>query len=120
MPTSRATLTPQQVSGIRTELERMLRRLERSIGANGDGPASREIDQSSVGRLSRIEALQNQGLTDSLRERERSQLEEVLQALSRLDTGTYGLCAGCQEPIAHERLEIFPETRMCGECPEAR
>jgi DnaK suppressor protein len=102
---------------IRTGLERTLRRLERSVRANGNGPASREIDQSTVGRLSRIEALQNQGFTQNLQERERTQFDEVLQALGRLDAGTYGRCTDCRAPIAHERLFVFPETRTCGECP---
>lgn len=94
-----------------------MRRLERSMSANGDGRAPREIDQSSVGRLSRIEALQNQGFTQNLRDRERTQFDEVLQALGRLDAGTYGICAACRDPIALERLLVFPETRTCGDCP---
>jgi DnaK suppressor protein len=108
-------LTPAQIVEIRDGLERTLRRLERSLEANG-GARPREIDQSSVGRLSRIEALQNQGLTDSLKERERTQFDEVLQALGRLDDGTYGLCLTCRAPIEHDRLLVFPEARTCSGC----
>lgn len=117
VPPPHTLLTTQQMTEIRTGLERTLRRLERSVRANGNGPASREIDQSTVGRLSRIEALQNQGFTQNLQERERTQFDEVLQALGRLDAGTYGRCTDCRAPIAHERLFVFPETRTCGECP---
>jgi len=113
LPSSK--LTGQQITEIREGLERTLRRLERSVKANGNG-APPEIDQSSVGRLSRIEALQNQGMTRSLQERERTQFDEVLQALSRLDAGTYGVCTDCRTSISPERLQVFPETRTCGEC----
>ena len=116
MAVPQTKLTQAQIVEIRDALERTLRRLERSVRANGNGAASREIDQSSVGRLSRIEALQNQGLTQNLQERERTQFDEVMQALSRLDAGTYGFCTGCRAAIAHERLLVFPETRTCGEC----
>jgi DnaK suppressor protein len=116
MTVPKPNLTRQQILEIRESLERTMRRLERSVKASGNGSASREIDQSSVGRLSRIEALQNQGLTQNLQERERTQFDEVMQALSRLDAGTYGVCTTCRAAIAHERLLVFPETRTCGEC----
>jgi len=108
-------LTSQQIVELRVGLERTLRRLERSIETNGNG-RFREIDQSSVGRLSRIEALQNQGFTDSLKERERTQFEEVMQALGRLDDGTYGVCLTCRAPIEYDRLLVFPEARCCAAC----
>jgi DnaK suppressor protein len=107
------TLTADQIGHIRDELERTLRKLER---VRVPEARAREIDQSAVGRLSRIEALQNQGLTQNLQERERSKFEEVLQALGRLDNGTFGLCSGCHAQIAYERLLVFPETRTCSGC----
>lgn len=42
-----------------------------------------------------------------------SQLSEVDAALERVRSGTYGTCATCAEPIAHERLEALPWTRWC-------
>ncbi|MQA89018.1 MAG: TraR/DksA family transcriptional regulator [Gemmatimonas sp.] len=108
-------LNDQQLLQIRDELERRLRRMDRSNG-NGSNGDVREIDQSAVGRLSRIEALQNQGLTDRLKQRERTQRDEVLQALDRITEGCFGYCLGCQAPILFERLLVFPEARTCSEC----
>ena len=82
---------------------------------NGNGRTP-EIDQSAVGRLSRIEALQNQGMTQNIQERERVQLEQVLKALERLDAGTFGFCTDCRGPIRFERLLVFPETLNCAAC----
>ena len=75
-----------------------------------------EIDQSAVGRLSRIEAIQNRGLTQSLQDRERLQFEQVADALRRMEDGSYGVCTTCHEPIRFERLLVYPETRTCNEC----
>ena len=108
-------LTSDQIAQLREELRRNLSRLERSMKVNGNGRAT-EIDQSAVGRLSRIEALQNAGLTQNLQDRERQQLEEVVAALHRLEEGSYGLCTACHAPIRFERLLVFPETRTCGSC----
>lgn len=115
MTPAQPTLSPAQIEQLREELQRTLSRLERSMAAMGNGRA-KEIDQSAVGRLSRIEALQNAGLTKNLQDRERAQLEAVLDALRRLQAGTYGTCTVCQGPIRFERLLVFPETRTCSQC----
>lgn len=115
MTSVQPTLTPEQISQVRDELQRTLSRLERSMKTNGNGRHT-EIDQSAVGRLSRIEAIQNQGMTQNLQERERVQLEEVLDALRRLDAGSYGVCTDCHAPIRFERLVVFPEARTCSCC----
>jgi DnaK suppressor protein len=41
------------------------------------------------------------------------QRRRVVEALGRLDAGTYGRCAVCQEPIDDERLEARPEAETC-------
>ena len=112
------SLKPDQLEQIRTELQRTLARLERNmkLGGNGRPP---ELDQSAVGRLSRIEAIQNQGLTQNLQERERVQLAQILDALQRLDEGCYGVCTRCREPVGFERLMVFPEARHCSACSAA-
>ena len=111
------SLTAAQTEQLREELQRTLSRLERSMAAKGNGRPG-EIDQSAVGRLSRIEAIQNQGFTRDLHERERLQLDQVSAALQRIENGSYGLCTSCREPIRFERLVVFPETRTCNGCGE--
>ena len=111
------SLTPDQLGQIRDELQRTLTRLERSMKTNGTGKPT-EIDQGTVGRLSRIEAIQNQGLTRNIHERESLQLEQVVEALRRIENGSYGTCTSCHAPIRFERLLVFPEARNCNGCSE--
>lgn len=47
---------------------------------------------------------------------ERDQLEQIKQALQRLDDGTYGLCSECGELIPLERLDILPYAALCVRC----
>lgn len=110
-----ARLSSEQVEHLRSELQRTLVRIEKSLNLNGGGRTT-ELDQSAVGRLSRIEALQNQGLTKNLHDRERHQLELVVEALRRLDDGSYGVCTNCSAAIRYERLQVFPEARTCSVC----
>jgi DnaK suppressor protein len=109
-------LAPEQRTTIRDELLRSLTRLERSISANGSAARPRDLEQDTVGRLSRIEALMSQGLTATLAAREKAQLEQILSALRRLEEGTYGVCNGCGAAIPIERLMVFPETLACAAC----
>lgn len=119
MPEISPSLTPVQIGQIQDDLLRILARLERSMKISGQAARPVELDQSCVGRLSRIDALQNQGLVQNLQERERVQLAHVLDALKRIEEGRYGICSACGEPIQPERLLVFPETRTCTPCTRA-
>ena len=75
-----------------------------------------KLDQTAVGRLSRIDSLQNQSLTRNLGEREQVKLAQIQEALERMEKGTYGRCTGCGAPLPVERLSVFPEAPTCTGC----
>lgn len=50
----------------------------------------------------------------------REAVDELDAAIARIDNGQYGVCDGCGEPIAFERLEAVPETVFCVSCPRSR
>lgn len=74
------------------------------------------LDQQSVGRLSRMDAMQQQAMAqaqDRARQKERIMIEA---ALSRIKDGEYGYCAECGEEIAEKRLELSPAVAHCIRC----
>jgi len=74
------------------------------------------LDQNSVGRLSRMDAMQGQAMAiEGLRRRDQL-LQEIQAALARMDSGTYGLCLECDEPINPRRLTVDPVARLCIAC----
>lgn len=75
-----------------------------------------ELDQQSVGRLSRMDALQQQEMAQAEARRRTSDLARIEIALSRMAEGEYGWCAECGEPIALRRLEIDPAAALCIDC----
>ena len=109
-------LPAEKLEAIRAELLRALGKLERSLKSSGENGRARDLEQDTVGRLARIDALATQGLTQNLEERERNQLRQVVEALRRIEDGTYGACNACGRPIPYERLMIFPETLACTAC----
>ncbi len=75
-----------------------------------------ELDQSRVGRISRMDALQMQAMSiESMRRRE-LQGQRIEAALQRIDTGTFGICLRCSEGINPKRLEFDPTAHVCIEC----
>lgn len=111
-------LTDEQIDALRGELERILSKLERSMRTTEEAMRPVELDQSAVGRLSRMDSLQNQGLTRNLQERETAKLAQVLSARARLDAGTYGACTECGADVPFQRLLIFPEAPTCAACAD--
>ncbi len=75
-----------------------------------------ELDQQSVGRLSRMDAMQQQEMAQAEARRRTSDLARIDQALKRHEEDEYGWCAECGEPIACKRLEIDPAAHLCINC----
>ncbi len=109
-------LSPEQMTELQEILESELTKLERSLGVSEEALRPVELDQTAVGRLSRIDNLQNQGMVRELHGREQSRLGAVVGALKRMEAGEYGLCARCGSPIPFGRLLVMPEAAECGGC----
>ena len=77
-----------------------------------------ELDQSRVGRLSRMDALQSQAMGEATHQRRELELKKIARALRRIDEGEYGECLSCGEEINHQRLAIDPAATQCIVCAE--
>lgn len=108
---SPSPLTDAQLAELRRELERVLTRLERSLRATEEAARPVELDQTAVGRLSRMDSLQNQGLTRTLKEREQARLSLLHDAFERLEAGSYGICTGCGAAIDSSASWSSPRPR---------
>ncbi len=80
--------------------------------------ATVELDQSTTGRLSRIDALQAQAMAEASERRRGHQSQAIEHALKRLERGEFGECIECGEWIAKARLELDPTVLKCIECAE--
>ena len=74
------------------------------------------LDQTSVGRLSRMDALQNQAMQVETERRREVELARIDAALERLDEDEYGYCVSCGEEIQSKRLDMDPATPVCIDC----
>ncbi|MCH7852915.1 MAG: TraR/DksA C4-type zinc finger protein [Proteobacteria bacterium] len=77
-----------------------------------------ELDQARVGRLSRMDAMQAQAMSQATGRRRELMLKKITAALARMDEDDYGLCRSCDEPINPKRLEYDPTAILCVSCAE--
>jgi DnaK suppressor protein len=97
---------------LRQELTETVRLIEESK----EYRAPVELDQQSVGRLSRMDAMQQQAMAQNLTRRRQERKVALERALSRIRDGEFGYCVECGEPIAYRRLEIDPTFKTCVRC----
>jgi len=102
----------------RQRLHAMRAEIEEQTQARDDSRATVELDQTRVGRLSRMDALQQQAMAEATHERARLTLKRIASALERCDDGSYGECLRCGELINPRRLEVDPAATLCIDCAD--
>jgi len=98
---------------------RLLAEVSELNAASGMTAADRrpvELDQQSVGRLSRMDAMQQQAMAAAQEARRRARKAAIEAALRRLDEGEFGWCTNCGEFIGIERLDLDPTLMRCVDC----
>ena len=115
MDDSPEELTLAQTEELVAVLEGLRTELTAYLAASGDRTATVDLDQP-IGRLSRMDALQQQAMAKEQRRRVELRLAKVKQSLTAAAAGDYGLCRRCEEPIGHARLKARPESPFCLAC----
>ena len=108
--------TPHYRERLQAELDELML----SIGETTDSAATVELDQTRVGRLSRMDAMQQQAMAQGTRTRMLGRVRQIDAALARIDSGQYGHCCACQETLSPERLNANPAVVFCADCAKER
>ncbi len=98
------------------QLRGMLNDLARQDDLGSDSQKTVTLDQQSVGRLSRMDALQGQAMARATAARRDAQGARIRAALARLEDGEFGYCADCGDEISPKRLNLDPATPLCITC----
>lgn len=86
--------------------------------ASDSAAAPVELDQTRVGRLSRMDAMQAQAMSIETERRRKLELNSIKSALERIEEETYGECLGCADMISIARLEHNPSAPLCIKCAQ--
>ena len=100
----------------RARIDAEIEELRALSSGSKDVRAPVELDQQSVGRLSRMDAMQQQSMDLAREDRRRARLAVLVAALRRLAEGYYGCCLGCGEDVPEKRLDIDATVTLCIHC----
>ncbi len=111
-------LSEEQVVALQADLVALDVRLKEALAAVDTETV--ELDQTRVGRVSRIDAMQQQKMAEATQRGHQLRRKQIRAALERVEQGTYGDCRLCEEPVGYRRLQARPETPFCVECQSKR
>ena len=103
---------------VRDRLHAIRQELQALMSGSSEARSTVELDQTAVGRLSRMDALQGQQMALATDRRRALELKRIESALKRLEDGDYGYCVRCEEPITAKRLAFDPAVTLCVTCAE--
>ncbi len=103
-------------NGFRLRIVQAIEQLQAVADSSQAAAQPVELDQTRVGRLSRMDALQGQAMAKASEGRRQAQIKALQQALGRIDQGEFGSCLRCGEPIGHARLEANLAVTLCIDC----
>ncbi len=112
-------LDTEQINYLGKQLKLKAAELEAQVEESRQNAEPVALDQQSVGRVSRIDAIQQQQMAVANREQSKLLLKRVYDALRRVESAEYGFCLQCGEAIGFPRLEAQPFTPLCLDCQSA-
>lgn len=112
-------LDPQQLEQLHDSLQLKKQELEAQLASSNPDTKPVTLDQQSVGRVSRIDAIQQQQMALANQQQSTQLLKRIELALQRIDSDEYGYCLQCGEPIAFARLQAQPFAGLCLDCQSA-
>ncbi len=106
----------RDITALSARLEARREELRALSASARDSRKPVELDQSKVGRLSRMDAMRDQAMAQESERRRSAELQRIEAALARLKTNDFGYCVRCDEEIAPARLNLDPAVAVCINC----
>ena len=101
---------------LKAQLTARLSALDAEDQAGEEGQKTVMLDQQAVGRLSRMDALQNQAMAQATARRRQAERSKIQLALKRIEEDEYGYCTECGDAIGPARLAADPAIPLCADC----
>ncbi len=116
-PVDADELDENQIKELKEDLFSLRDQITRFLGLTVEGARPVDLDEP-IGRLTRMDAMQQQSLTRASRQGLEVKLRLVKAALDSMKREEYGLCRRCGEPTGFRRLKVRPEAPFCISCQE--
>ena len=109
-------LTEAQAQALHAALLALKEQLEQQLQQAESAAKPVQLDQTLLGRVSRMDAMQKQNMELATEQRRQQRLQIIAAALQRIEAGDFGYCILCDEAIAPQRLAFDPAVACCIQC----
>jgi DnaK suppressor protein len=109
-------ITDAQLEDFRKRVEGELAEVNISLSLPGGADAPVDLDQTRVGRLSRMDAMQQQAMASGIKARLQLRKRRLEAARERMNSGEYGICCACGSDMPLQRLLADVGTPFCAAC----
>lgn len=100
---------------IKKEIQELIQKLEGEI-ADLEANAQPVAPENAIGRISRMDAINNQSVLEASLRNRRRKLSKLRIALSNVDQPGFGICSSCGRNINPKRVMLMPESTRCIHC----
>ena len=108
-------MTKEEKADLKTKIIEEIAKAEFDI-AEMEKMAQPITPENSIGRVSRMDAINNKSVVDAALRTKRAKLTKLKVALNKIDDDNFGNCAMCNNPIQPMRLMFMPESTRCVRC----
>ena len=112
-------LDAEELEARRQSLVKLCSELTALVSGAAEGAKPVDLDEP-IGRISRVDAMQQQKMVAANRQAAQQRRRQVEAALDRIEAGEYGECQSCGEEIGPRRLKAQPEAPLCLDCQGRR
>lgn len=108
-------MTPEERKILKKKIIEKIAETEKKV--KGMEESSKPISpENSIGRVSRMDAINNKGVSDAALRNAKRQLNSLQLALTKVDASNFGNCSNCKKTIQPARLMFMPQSTLCVRC----
>ena len=108
-------MTQEELKILKRDIKRMITTLQSELKSL-EASAQPISPENSIGRISRMDAINNKGVLDASIRNRKKKLSKLQLALSKVDSAGFRNCVNCKNPINPKRLMLLPESNRCIRC----
>ena len=112
-------MTPEKSKELKRQIIQEIENQKKSIRSLTES-AKPVAPDNAIGRLTRMEALSSQGVSENALNSAKAKLARLQTALEKVDQPDFGICIQCENPIPPGRIMAMPENVLCVPCAEKR
>lgn len=110
-------MTEEEIASLKSKILEAIELTKEKI-ANLEDMTQPISPENSIGRVSRMDAINNKGVAEAALRSSQQKLSKLKIALTKLDKSDFGICVFCKNPIPPARLMYLPESTRCVRCAD--